>query len=300
MSESADTGSRDTESTESQGHDSETTDEAELRPAVQAARAQAEAQIDKARGARSAAARKDNWILGTLAALSGGGAFFGGINWALGTDGWDGSHPYSGWWPVGSLALFTLLVVVYSVRATNRSAAYDEVVRAEELNIRMAELDYMPDTDAPLSANRELLREYHRLSTSQARSAFRLATWVMGAAAVLIVAGAGGVLIARNTTTAVTLASLTAFISALSGYVSATLLTTYRISVEQARFYFREPLAGGYLLAAEHLAKRVPAPNHIPALQRVVDGFIQAAVNVPGVGQDAATPQDPQGPATSA
>ena len=34
--------------------------------------------------------------------------------------------------------------------------------------------------------------------------------------------------------------------------------------MEQARFYFREPLAGGHLLAAEHLAKRVPAPNTSP------------------------------------
>ncbi|MFJ2163690.1 hypothetical protein, partial [Streptomyces sp. NPDC087856] len=84
----------------------------------------------------------------------------------------------------------------------------------------------------------------------------------------------------------------TAFISALSGYVSATLLSTYRVSVEQARFYFREPLAGGYLLAAEHLAKRLDPPEHTAALGRVVDGFIQAATNIPGLPQEAAPPQE--------
>ncbi|MFF0097214.1 hypothetical protein ACFYSF_45985 [Streptomyces canus] len=61
-----------------------------------------------------------------------------------------------------------------------------------------------------------------------------------------------------------------------------------------------EAIAGGYLLAAEHLAKRVPAPDHIPALQRAVDGFIQAAVNVPGALPDTVPQQDTQGPAAPA
>ncbi|GAA2557543.1 hypothetical protein GCM10010423_69020 [Streptomyces levis] len=73
--------------------------------------------------------------------------------------------------------------------------------------------------------------------------------------------GATAVIAARTTATAVTLAALTAFVSALSGYISATLLATYRVSVEQARFYFREPFTGGYLLAAEHLAKRLDPQN---------------------------------------
>ncbi|MEV6536308.1 hypothetical protein AB0M86_43230 [Streptomyces sp. NPDC051639] len=112
-------------------------------------------------------------------------------------------------------------------------------------------------------------------------------------------AGAVAAALARTTTTAVTLASLTAFISALGGYVSSTLLATYRVSVEQARHYFREPLAGGYLLAAEHLAATLDAPERATALGRVVDGFIQAATNVPGAAQDSAPSEEPPG-ATSA
>ncbi|MET8412923.1 hypothetical protein ABZV34_33445 [Streptomyces sp. NPDC005195] len=81
--------------------------------------------------------------------------------------------------------------------------------------------------------------------------------------------------------------------TALSGYISSTLLATYRVSVEQARFYFREPLAGGYLLAAEHLAASLNEPERAPALGRVVDGFIQAATNVPGSAQDTALPEEP-------
>jgi len=111
----------------------------------------------------------------------------------------------------------------------------------------------------------------------------------MGAGVVLVLAGASAIAVARNTATAVTLASLTAFVTALSGYISSTLLATYRVSVEQAQYYFREPLAGGYLLAAEQLAKNLDKPGQTAALGRVVDGFIQAALNAPGT-----SPAEPQ------
>ncbi|MFF3968003.1 hypothetical protein ACFYZI_41435 [Streptomyces griseorubiginosus] len=279
--------------------------EEESSPAVAAAKASAASQIEKANNARATSTVRDNWIIGLPAALSFLTALFSAV-YLVGdhldreTSGDKSPAPYSVWWPVAAAGLFIVLGVIHQVRQASRKAAYQDVVRVEDLKVRMVELDYVPETDAPLSANRALLQEYHRLSTGQANAAFRVAVWVMTATAVLVLAGAVTVVLIRDTATAITLASLTAFISALSGYVSATLLATYRVSVEQARFYFREPLAGGYLLAAEHLAKRVPAPDHIPALQRVVDGFIQAAVNVPGVVQDAATPQDPQGPATPA
>ncbi|MFJ3229182.1 hypothetical protein ACIPJS_38340 [Streptomyces sp. NPDC086783] len=160
----------------------------------------------------------------------------------------------------------------------------------------MAKLDSADASEAPLVANRALLQEYHRLSTKQARSAFQLAQWVMGASALLVSAGAVAVGLAPKTSTAVTLGSLTAFVTALSGYVSSTLLATYRVSVEQARFYFREPLAGGYLLAAERLADRLSEPQRSEALNRVVDGFIQAGTNVPGAQQDPTLQQAPPSP----
>ncbi|MFJ4790813.1 hypothetical protein [Streptomyces sp. NPDC088794] len=276
--------------------------EVALRPAVSAARAHADANIEKAKGDRNATEEKDIWIIVLPAVLTGMVTVSLFVAWQLSQKASDEDKvgPGSGWWAFACLALTTVLVVVYRVRAVNREAAYQEFVRVEELNVRMAELDYVSETDAPLSANRELLQEYHRLSTSQARAAFRLATWVLGTATILILAGAGAVVLAHNTATAVTLASLTAFTSALSGYVSSTLLTTYRVSAEQARFYFREPLAGGYLMAAEHLAKRLDPPEHTAALGRVVDGFIQAATNVPGAAADTAPAQDvPQDPSTA-
>lgn len=259
-----------------------TSSEPEVRSAIEAARALADSEILKARNHRKNASLKDRWIFGPLLSISGLATYIALRAWVELQDADNNiPPPFSFWWVIGWLGLFFLFIAVTSVRASGRKDAFEEVVRAEELKVRLAELDYIPETDGPLTANRALLQEYHRLSTNQARAAFRLAAWVMSAAAVLVFAGGVSVILAHDSTTAVTLASLTAFISALSGYVSSTLLTTYRISVEQARFYFREPLAGGYLLAAEHLAKRLDPPEHTAALGRVVDGFIQAAVNVP-------------------
>ncbi|MEU8789762.1 hypothetical protein [Streptomyces sp. NPDC048643] len=188
-------------------------------------------------------------------------------------------------WGVGLLSLGLLAMAVFGVRRANRITEFHDLQRREFAE-RLAELDSAADSQSSLLANRQLLMEYHRLSTGQARSAFQLAQRVMGASAVLITAGALSVIWASKTATAVTLASLTAFVTALSGYISATLLATYRVSVEQARFYFREPLAGGYLLAAEHLADRLSEPERAAALGRVVDGFIQAGTNVPGAQED--------------
>ncbi|MEU1036660.1 hypothetical protein ABZ402_50370 [Streptomyces mirabilis] len=264
-------------------------------PLVAAARVQADANMAKARTERSTATDKDLWIIGVPTLITGFGTV---ILLALGlgnssASGDEKVSPFSWWWFSACVACCIALIVVFQVRAASRRSAYEKVVSDGEFNVRMAELEYRPDIDAPMAANRELLQRYHMLSTGQANAAFKLAAWVMGAAAFLALLGSAAAALVSDTTTTVSLASVTAVISALGGYISSTLLATYRVSVEQARFYFREPLAGGYLLAAEHLAKRLDPPEHTAALGRVVDGFIQAATNVPGAAPDSATQGEP-------
>lgn len=297
MSESVHPGTSGSPAPERQHLDGAAATEPGRLSAIQAARAQADSQIDKAQNDRRTSAQKDFFLFGVPAFFIGFAALLGLVTWKTADP--SDSPPFNGWWLIGALAVLVLGGLVAGVRGVSRTAVVDEVVRTEELNVRLVELDFVPDADAPLASNRELLREYHRLSTTQARAAFRLAIWVMGASALLVLAGAGAVVASQNTATAVTLGALTAFISALGGYVSSTLLATYRVSVEQARFYFREPLAGGYLLAAEHLAKRLDTPEHTAALGRVVDGFIQAATNVPGALPDPTPHQAPPHEPTS-
>ncbi|MEU0438123.1 hypothetical protein ABZ153_42430 [Streptomyces sp. NPDC006290] len=258
-------------------------------PEVATVKAMAATRIEAARIARSVSTRKD-LLIGTPIM---GACVIGGevvILTDLNADRWDNPYVSIAWMAL-CIGVLVITIAVVGFRLANRRGAFEEVCRVEEFNVTAASLKYDQKPEAPLEANRALLREYHRLSTNQAKSAFRLAQWVMGASALLVSAGAVAVGLASKTATAVTLASLTAFVTALSGYISATLLATYRVSVEQARFYFREPLAGGYLLAAEHLADRLSDSERAAALGRVVDGFIQAGTNVPGAQQDPA-PQD--------
>ncbi|TQJ75445.1 TRADD-N-associated membrane domain-containing protein [Streptomyces sp. SLBN-31] len=250
-------------------------------PALILARAQSGARLDKARIDRN----KNTWrdlLVGIPITL----AFFGTgvvilINWSDYDPFGGGPKPMHWGWGAASIGFAVMAAIILSVRAASQNAVLEEIETEERVFLRAAELEHAPEVDAPLKVNRTLLQEYHRLSTSQARSAFRLAQWVMVAAALLVLGGATAVVWARNTTTAVTVATLTGLISALGSYISTTLLATYRVSVEQARFYFREPLAGGYLLAAENLAQRLDTGERTAALGRVVDGFIQAAIQVP-------------------
>ncbi|MDT0488160.1 hypothetical protein [Streptomyces doebereineriae] len=271
-------------------------------PAVAKAQALATSNADKASAEYRAKSRRDWWVIGPFAACIFPGLYILGTWYISGVSSshWKPFHVASARWGLALLVVGISAAAAIGARKSSRRAAFQRLLMSEAFSVRMAELDSAASSDAPLVANRELLGEYHRLSTSQAKSAFQLAQWVMGASALLVSAGAVGVGLAPKTATAVTLASLTAFVTALSGYISSTLLATYRVSVEQARFYFREPLTGGYLLAAEHLAARLNGPEREAALGRVVDGFIQAAVNVPGALPDTVPPQDTQGPATPA
>ncbi|WP_420313299.1 hypothetical protein ACOB87_44165 [Streptomyces sp. YS-B37] len=262
--------------------------------AVAKARALAASRTDKARSALIAKNKMQAWALGAVAVVFGTPGLWVIATWYISGLTHSATKLYHGAsWGVG-LAFFIVGAsagVTIPIRRASNLAEFEAVDMSGDFAIRMAELDTADRDDAPLVANRALLEEYHRLSTSQAKSAFLLAQWVMGASALLVSAGAVAVGIAPKTATAVTLAALTAFVTALSGYISATLLATYRVSVEQARFYFREPLAGGYLLAAERLANRLKEPERAAALGRVVNGLIEAGTNSPGAQQDPA-PQD--------
>ncbi|MCX5256713.1 hypothetical protein OOK27_21670 [Streptomyces canus] len=273
-----------------------------VNPAVAKAQALAMSNADEANAEYRAKASRDWWVIGPFAACIFPGLYVLATWYISGVTSshWKPFHVASARWGLALLVVGISALAAIGARRASRRAALQRLFMSEAFSVRMAELDSATNSDAPLVANRELLGEYHRLSTSQAKSAFQLAQWVMGASALLVSAGAVGVGVASKTATAVTLASLTAFVTALSGYISSTLLATYRVSVEQARFYFREPLAGGYLLAAEHLANKLSGQERAAALGRVVDGFIQAATNVPGAQQDPAPPPDqPHNPSPS-
>ncbi|WP_143670072.1 hypothetical protein [Streptomyces sp. Ag109_G2-15] len=103
----------------------------------------------------------------------------------------------------------------------------------------------------------------------------------MIATASLLIGGTVAAVVAPSKTASVTIGALAGLASALSGYISSTLIKSYQVAVQQAQVYFREPLAGGYLLSAERLVSDLPdASTQAQATQHVISGLVQAAVGV--------------------
>jgi membrane protein implicated in regulation of membrane protease activity len=195
--------------------------------------------------------------------------------------------PYSWWWLAVAGIPCVVLLIALGVRSSDRRAEFTQARIRQLLDEQAVASEQSESPDSLYQLNRSLLGRYHDLSTNQARSSFRLAQYVMAGAALLLLAGGVAAISAESTAAGATIAALSAISSALGGYISSTLLKSYQISVHQAQAYFKEPFAGGYLMAAERLAKTLETSEQQQALGRVVDGFIQAAVDVsrPDLGQ---------------
>jgi len=191
-------------------------------------------------------------------------------------------NPIWPWVAAGCTALVLAGVIFLSgvLRKSGRQSQLDlaDLEARTEETVRSARGSN--DLDTLLEVNRLLLAQYHQLSTGQSRSAFRVAQTVMAAASTLLLFGCVLAVLASDTTTSVTVASLSGLASAVGGYVASTLLRSYQVSVRQAEMYFREPVVAGYLLAGERVARSLSGDFRQQALGRVVDGFMQAAIGM--------------------
>lgn len=197
---------------------------------------------------------------------------------------------FSGLWFIIPITVIVVTWIVIAVRVSDRKAAYEQQEIDERIEQEAAAAEADKHFASGLRLNRSLLKRYHDLSTEQAHASFRLAHYVMIAAATILIGGTVAALAAPSTTASVTIGALAGLTSALSGYISSTLITSYQVAVQQAQVYFREPLAGGYLLSAERLASNLPEKDQSQATQQVINGLVQAAVgvaqNAPGTAPD--------------
>ncbi|MDQ0681091.1 hypothetical protein QFZ56_000054 [Streptomyces achromogenes] len=199
-------------------------------------------------------------------------------------------EPTFSWlWLIIPITVFIAVAVVMAVRESDRRAEYEQKEIDERIEQEAREAESDTQFESGLQINRSLLTRYHDLSTQQARASFRLAHYVMVATAALLIGGTVAAVRADSTTASVTIAALAGLASALSGYISSTLIKSYQVAVQQAQVYFREPLAGGYLLSAERLASNFTDETaKAQAMQEVISGLVQAAV---GVAQSEQNPQ---------
>jgi hypothetical protein len=104
--------------------------------------------------------------------------------------------------------------------------------------------------------------------------------------AVVLVLGLVLAVGADNGRTTVTIAALSAFASAVGGYIATTFLRSYEISVRQAESYFREPMVAGYLYTAEQATRGPDGQVDRTQLPIVIKGYVDAAVVLAGGSTD--------------
>ncbi|MEZ0108348.1 uncharacterized membrane protein HdeD (DUF308 family) [Catenulispora sp. EB89] len=232
--------------------------------------------------------RRDRMIFGSSTmVLAGTGVIFLSLALSVDFDNanqnyGDPTKPVWPWVTAGcvALALVGIVFFVYIWRHAGRQTQLELADLAARTEETVKAASSSTDLGTLLAVNRALLEQYHQLSTGQSRSAFRLAQGVMVAAATLILIGCGLAVLANNTATSVTIASLSGLASSVGGYIATTLLRSYQISVRQAEVFFREPVVAGYMLAAERIARTLSDDVQQQALSRVVDGFMQAATGI--------------------
>ncbi|MEU6803167.1 hypothetical protein [Streptomyces neyagawaensis] len=166
-------------------------------------------------------------------------------------------------WLFAPGGILLVALVVLGVRKEDRKAQWEQAKIDERIEQAAVAAESSTPFASGLKLNRSLLHRYHDLSTQQAHASFRLAHYVMIATAVLLVGGIAAAVAVPTTTASVTIAGVAALASALSGYISSTLIKSYQVAVQQAQVYFREPRAmlktcGS---ASGWHAKGVPSPE---------------------------------------
>lgn len=134
----------------------------------------------------------------------------------------------------------------------NVDAAAEDVLREDSLL-------------ALLRLNREQMKQYHLVSLQQASGAYRMSQAAMSAGlAVLVVGGGLAVTVLRESVDKITIAVLTGLGSAISAYIGNTYLQTYKKTLAQLNFYFRQPLVSSYYLHAERMVKDLAKDERDP------------------------------------
>lgn len=210
---------------------------------------------------------KQNVVLG-LAGLSAAASF--GLWISMLADAENASingaayHPTTVHWIVASVTAVAALVLIIAWYLRREAAllrfrervdeAHRESLRERQEVVR-ARGD---DIGGLLAANRALLDLYQSPVRRQAQTT----SYVYSVAAIVaglltLIVGLIVVAAADTSGTRLTAAALSAFGTALAGYIARTFLRVYEKAQEQLNYYFREPLVTSYLLTAERLAEKL-------------------------------------------
>jgi hypothetical protein len=133
-----------------------------------------------------------------------------------------------------------------------------------------------------VSFNFRLMDRFINVALIQAKAAYLLCAVSACAALLVLLTGATALMAAATGTAQVTIGVLTLAGAALSGFISVTFMTTFRMTSRQMSYYYGQPLVHCYLLHAEWLAER--AAHHGPVSAHLDHDLIRATLDA---GRDA-------------
>ncbi len=127
------------------------------------------------------------------------------------------------------------------------------------------------------------MRVFTVIAQRQARMSYYASLTAAAISLLVLVAGVTAAYGLTGTPAKITVASLAAAGSALSGFLSATFLKTYAMASRQMSYYYGQPLVHCYLLHAQWLAsiadEHIHEQTELDPWNEVIRASIQASVN---------------------
>jgi hypothetical protein len=179
-----------------------------------------------------------------------------------------------------SIILFVVgwRVYEYSYQSYRPQALVDATERE-----RQEREELTRDTGLPalLKYNREQMALYHKIATSQARTAGRNSQIFMSIGFLALVVGATVAINANDQTTKLLVGALASLGSLFSAYITKTFFTAQKAAIDQLYKYWEQPLATSYFLSAERIASSLSDEGKTARdqqLSSLITQVLQAAI----------------------
>lgn len=172
----------------------------------------------------------------------------------------------------GALIFVMLTFLLRESLAARRSAAAQEKAERALQGVKGAD-----DLLGFVRANASQMHAYDLMARRQAAQSHRASLIAMFVGLFLVAAGVMVAVLAPNTVSKITGASVTSVGAVVGGYVAKTFMANGRRSSDNAAYYFQQPLVTSYLLTAERLLSQLPDVERAHMLEKIIDAVLSQA-----------------------
>ena len=181
---------------------------------------------------------------------------------------------------------FVVAISIPPIRRARKELRKREALARERARQAMEEISDATDLSALLVANRKQMDAYDDLARLQAKESFRNSQAAIALGLFALLVGGLVALLASDTTSKITTATLTGLAAALSGYIGRTFLRVYERAQQQLTFFFQQPLVNSYILGAERLIQDMENEHKDKEVSRIVSHVMEVLIQLPATWQE--------------